>query len=112
MDDVEIKPCKRKRGTPLRKEGEKQVTDQGDHARTLELPCIAHNWIGHLFGSRYVGTPEQYSSPGFANPALLMNKHRCVCGAPYTLETIFSFKVFRVAQSGFVNNISGTALSG
>lgn len=59
MDDVEIKPCKRKRGTPLRKEGEKQVTDQGDHARTLELPCIAHNWIGHLFGSRYVGTPEQ-----------------------------------------------------
>lgn len=45
-------------------------------------------------------------------PALLMNKHRSVCGAPYTLETMFSFKVFRIAWSGFVNDISGTALLG
>lgn len=52
------------------------------------------------------------SSLSFANPSTLMNKHRSVCGAPYTLETMFSFKVFRIAWSGFVNDISGTALSG
>lgn len=45
-------------------------------------------------------------------PALLMNKHGSVCGAPYTLETMLSFKVFRIARSGFVNDISGTALLG
>lgn len=45
-------------------------------------------------------------------PGLLMNKHRSVCGAPYTLETMFSFKVFRIAWSGFVNDISGPSLSG
>ena len=44
-------------------------------------------------------------------PALLMNKHCSVCGAPYTLETMFSFKVLRIAWSCFVN-ISGTSLLG
>lgn len=45
-------------------------------------------------------------------PVLLMNKHRSGCGIPYTLETMFSFKVLNIAQSGFLNNICGTALWG
>lgn len=45
-------------------------------------------------------------------PVLLMNKHRSGCSIPYTLETMFSFKVLNIAQSGFLNNICETALWG
>lgn len=45
-------------------------------------------------------------------PALLMNKHHSICGAKYISETMSSFKVCRIAWSSFVNDPSGTALSG
>lgn len=40
-------------------------------------------------------------------PGLLMNKHRSLYGAPYTLETMFSFQVFRIAQSGMLTTSVG-----
>ena len=64
----------------------------------------------HLPSSLFAGGNPQLRA--LQTPVLLMNKHHSICGAQYISETMFSFKVCRIAWSGFVNDPSGVAFSG